>query len=204
MRIYWIRAQAPRKVLALAKYLGIEAEFIEARGGMMKTPEYARLNPNRKAPLLVDGDLVLWESAAIMAHLCIHAGSDLWPSQAPADQVHVLRWLGWNDCHWAPAVAPYYFEHVVKATFGLGPPEREALVGAEEELHRYAQVLDAHLADHDFVACDRLTIADFSLAAMADSWRDAEMPMQPHPNVRRWLDRLQQIPAWADPWPANA
>jgi len=204
MKIYWIKAQAPRKVLALAKYLDIEAEFIEARGGMLRTPEYAGLNPNRKAPLLVDGDLVLWESVAIMAHLCIQAGSDLWPAQAPTEQVQVLRWLGWNDCHWAPAVAPYYFEHVVKATFDLGPPDREALIGAESELHKHAHVLDAHLADRDFVACDRLTIADFSLAAMAASWRDAEMPMQSHPNVLRWLDRLQQIPAWAGPWPAKA
>jgi glutathione S-transferase len=204
MRIYWIRAQAPRKVLALARYLGIDAEFIEARGGMLKTPDYARLNPNLKAPVLVDGDVVVWESTAIMAYLCIKAGSDLWPSRVPADQVQVLCWLGWNDCHWAPAVGTHYFEHIIKATFGLGSPDREALESALDDLARYAKVLDAHLAGHDYIACERLTIADFSLAAMAASWREAEMPLQPYRNVLRWLERLQRIPAWADPWPAGA
>ncbi|MEQ8748469.1 MAG: glutathione S-transferase N-terminal domain-containing protein, partial [Amphiplicatus sp.] len=65
MKIYWIRAQAPRRVTALVKHLGLDAEFIEAdlMGGDLRKPEYAALNPNRKAPTLVDGDFVLWESA---------------------------------------------------------------------------------------------------------------------------------------------
>ena len=110
MKIYWIKAQAPRRVLALVKHLGIEAEFVEVdlMAGGLKTPDYAALNPNRKAPTLIDGDLVLWESAAIMAHLCIKAGSDMWPAHNPAEQVELLRWLSWSDCHWSPAVAPFY------------------------------------------------------------------------------------------------
>ena len=92
MKIYWIKAQAPQRVLALIKLLGIKAEFVQVAGDLKK-PEYARLNPNMKAPTLVDGDLVLWESSAIMAHLCIKAGSDMWPAHHPAEQVEVLRWL---------------------------------------------------------------------------------------------------------------
>jgi glutathione S-transferase len=82
MRIYWIKAQAPRRVLALVKHLGVDAELVEVdlmRGGL-KTPDYVALNPNRKAPTLVDGDLVLWESFAIMAHLCVKQASDMWPT----------------------------------------------------------------------------------------------------------------------------
>ena len=86
MKIYWIKAQAPRRVLALVKYLGIEAEFVEVdlMAGGLKAPDYAAMNPNKKAPLLIDGDKVLWESSAIMAYLCIKAGSDLWPAQNAA------------------------------------------------------------------------------------------------------------------------
>jgi glutathione S-transferase len=82
MIMYWIRAQAPRRVLALAKHLGVEAEFVELdlMGGGLREAAYAALNPNMKAPTLVDGDLVLWESSAIMTHLCIKAGSDMWPA----------------------------------------------------------------------------------------------------------------------------
>lgn len=203
MKIYWIRAQAPRRVTALVKHLGLDAQFIEAdlMAGDLKTKEYAALNPNKKAPTLVDGDFVLWESAAIMAHLAIKAGSDMWPANDPAAQVEVLRWLSWSDLHWDPPVSSYYFEHVVKKTFSLGAPDPAPMEEARENLLKYAAVLDAHLDGKDHPACGRLTIADFQLASMASYWREAEMPFETFPNLVRWLDRLDRIPAWADPWP---
>lgn len=193
MKIYWIKAQAPRRVLALAKHLGIEADFlhIDIEGGGLKAPDYVALNPNKKAPVLVDGNQVLWESSAIMAYLCIKAGSDMWPANRAMDQVEVLRWLSWNDGHWAPAVSPFYFEHVVKSTFGLGSPDRELLQSSLPDFIKFATVLNAHLADRTHVACARLTIADFQLASMATEWRESEMPMQrvpPHCALDRWLD----------------
>lgn len=203
MKIYWFQAQAPRRVLALVKHLGIDAEYVEIdlMGGGLKTPAYAALNPNRKVPTMVDGDTVLWESSAIMAYLCIKHGSDMWPAHEPAEQVEVLRWLSWNDQHWARAVAPFYFEHVVKATFHIGEPDQDEMTPAIPELKRLAAVLNSHLEGRDFVACNRLTIADFQLASMACEWRHSEMPLGEYPHVVRWLDGLMRLPAWADPWP---
>jgi glutathione S-transferase len=206
MKIYWIKAQAPRRVLALAKHLDIDAEFVrvDLKAGGLKAPDFAALNPNMKAPVLVDGEKVLWESSAIMAHLCAKAGSDMWPVKRADEQVEVLRWLSWNDCHWAPAVGPFYFEHVVKATFKMGPPDRELLKSKVADLMKYGAVLDAHLAGKSYAACGRLTIADFQLASMATDWRESEMPFETFPNIVRWLEGLMRIPAWAQPWPAKA
>jgi glutathione S-transferase len=203
MKIYWFKAQAPRRVLALAKHLGLPFESVEMdlMGGALKTADYLGLNPNGKAPTLVDGDTVLWEASAIMAYLSIKAGSDLWPAHKPAEQVEVLRWLSWNDCHWSPALGPFNFEHIVKAQFGIGPPDREALKPKLPDVLRFAKVLDAHLAGRSFVACGRLTIADFQMASMATDWRPSELPFETFPNILRWLDGLNRIPAWADPWP---
>jgi glutathione S-transferase len=205
MKIYWIKAQAPQRVLALIKHLGIDAECeeVDLMKGGLKTPEYAKLNPNMKAPTLVDGDVVLWEASAIMAHLCIKVGSDMWPANRPAEQVDVLRWLSWSDCHWSPAVSPFYFEHIVKATFRMGPPDRELLKASVNDLVRFAKVLDGHLAGRVHPACGRLTIADFQMASMATYWRESEMPLADFPNVVRWLDGLKRLPAWADPWPVK-
>jgi glutathione S-transferase len=206
MRVYWIKAQAPRRVLALIKHLGVKAELIEVdmMAGGFKRPGYVALNPNMKAPTLVDGDLVLWEASAIMAHLCIKQGSDMWPASDPVEQVEVLRWLSWNDCHWSAAVAPFYFEHIVKATFAMGEPDRAQLKTKVVDFVKFAAVLDGHLEGRRYAACGRLTIADFQLASMATYWRESEMPMQAFPGIVRWIDELMRIPAWADPWPAEA
>lgn len=206
MKIYWIKAQAPRRVLALVKHLGIDAQCIEVDllAGGLKTPSYLALNPNGKAPTLVDGDVTLWESSAIMAYLCVKAGSDMWPAQQPAEQIEILRWLSWNDHHWSRAVGPFYFEHVVKPTFHLGELDRSEMTAMLPELRKLAAILDGHLQQREFVACNRLTIADFQLASMACEWRHAEMPFADFPNVARWLDGLMQFPGWADPWPATA
>lgn len=206
MKIYWIRAQAPRRVLALIRHLGVAAEFVEVdmMGGGFEDPVYVALNPNKKAPTLVDGDLVLWEASAIMAYLCTKYNSDMWPAHDPAEQVEVLRWLSWCDSHWSPAVSRFYFEYVVKATFGLGPPNKSECEARIPDLMRYATVLDGHLAGRAHVACGRLTIADFQLASMASYWREADMPLSSFANITRWIDGLMRLPAWADPWPAPA
>jgi glutathione S-transferase len=202
MKIYWIKTQAPRRVLALAKHLGIDAQYIEVdlMAGEMKTPSYLALNPNGKAPTLVDGDFVLWESSAIMVYLCIKAGSSMWPSD-PAEQVQVIRWLSWNDCHWMSAVGTYYFENHIKPMLHIGKPDTAALEAIVPEFYKLAAILDKHLERRSFVACDRVTIADFQLASMACDWRECAMPLDQYVHVVRWLDSLMDIPAWAEPWP---
>ena len=71
MKLYYAETMNPRKVCALAKYLGLPVEFVrvDLRKGEQHTPDFLAVNPNGKVPVLVDGDLVLWESTAIMARL---------------------------------------------------------------------------------------------------------------------------------------
>lgn len=86
----------------------------------------------------------------------------------------------------------------------MGEPRSEQLKLKVPDLVRFARVLDGHLAGRRYVACDRLTIADFQLASMATYWRQSEMPLEAFPNIVRWIDELERIPAWANPWPGNA
>ncbi len=98
MKLYYFETPNPRKPCAVAKYLESPVELvrIDLSKGEHQTPEYLAVNPNGKVPALLDGDLKLWESHAIMAHLAVQAGSDLWPS-ASQQQIEVLSFDGLDD-----------------------------------------------------------------------------------------------------------
>jgi glutathione S-transferase len=66
-----------------------------ARNGH-KTPQYLRLNPNGLIPVLTDGELVLYETAAIVLHLCdTHPQARLAPPLASAQRAEFYKWLVW-------------------------------------------------------------------------------------------------------------
>lgn len=70
--------------------------LVDRMANAHKTPEYLRLNPNGLIPVLVDGDLVLYETAAIVLHLAdTHPGSGLAPAVGTGERSHFYKWLAW-------------------------------------------------------------------------------------------------------------
>jgi len=203
MKLYYAETMNPRKVCALAKYLGSPVEFIpvDLFKGENRTPEFLSKNPNGKVPVLIDGDRVLWESTAIMVHLAVKAGSDLWPSDAE-DQVEVLRWLAWDLTHFSRHGATLYFEHVIKPRIGRGEPDPSAVQEASGFFRKFAEVLDAHLATREFLVGDKLSVADFSVGVLLPWAGDIGLPIEDFPNVVRWHERMMALPGWREPFPA--
>ena len=203
MKLYYAETMNPRKVCALARYLGSPVEFVRVDlfKGENRTPEFLLKNPNGKVPVLIDGDLVLWESTAIMVHLAVKAGSDLWPSEA-ADQVEVLRWLAWDLTHFSRHGATLYFEHVIKPLIGRGEPDPSAVQEASDFFRKFAGVLDAHLATRDFLVGGKLSVADFSVGVLLPWAGEIDLPIEDFPNVVRWHGRMMTLPGWREPFPA--
>ena len=205
MKLYYLETMNPRKVCATAKYLGTPLEFVRHEAGPKGTRSdaYRAINPNGSAPTLVDGDRTLWESAAIAAHLATKARSPLWPMHDALELGEVLRWISWDAFHWSRAIGPFYFENYIKPTLGFGTPDPEVRAKNTANVERFAPVLDAHLADHPFVANDRLSIADFCLGAMLPEWESIDVPLESYPNIHRWFGRLMEVGAFREPWPKD-
>lgn len=205
MKLYYATTFHSRKVCALARHLGSPVEFVpvDLARGEQRQPAFLALNPNGKAPLLVDGELKLWESAAIMMHLAIKAGSDLWPSD-PAAQVEVMRWLSWDSAHFSRHGGTLYFEHLIRPRFGLGPTDEAAVADADKYFRQFAAILDAHLAERAYLVGDRLSIADFAVATALPWASEARLPLHGFDHVARWYDRLLALPAWREGFPAEA
>ncbi|MES2687205.1 MAG: glutathione S-transferase family protein [Pseudomonadota bacterium] len=104
-----------------------------------KAPDYLKLNPNGLIPVLVDGDLVLYETAAICLHLCdTHPEAALAPPVGTVDRAHFYKWLMWlTNTLQATLITYFYPERSVAPGNTAGAAE----VKAQAEL-RIAGMLD--------------------------------------------------------------
>ena len=124
------------KVRAVAAHIGIPLELalVDLSKGQQRTPEYLALNPTGRTPTLVDGDLVLWESTAIMHYLANQKPNSLWPNN-PRARADIMRWQSWQLQHWSEACVPMVFQRLVKKLLNLGPPDAAVVEKATECFH---------------------------------------------------------------------
>lgn len=167
-----------------------EAISVDLRRGEHRRPEFLSINPSGKVPALVDGDLVLTESIAILLYLAERDPARRFlPRELPA-RAQVYRWLLFAATEleqplWRinKHVALYPEQRRIAAEIGnAGSDFREA--GA---------VADAHLAHRAFVVGDSVTIADFALAYTLD-WANEVKLLDGFDHARAYLERMYQRP----------
>jgi glutathione S-transferase len=205
MRLYYFESLNARKACAVAKHLGSAAELarVDLGKGEHRAPGYLAINPNGKVPALVDGEKRLWEANAIMAYLARAAGSDLWPRDEDR-QIELTRWLSWDASHFTRHGATLVFEHVIKPRFLRAEPDAKAIKEATGFFRQFAAVLDAHLSGRKYILGDTLTIADFAAAAALPNADEAKIPVREFAEIERWHARLNELPAWREPFPKSA
>jgi glutathione S-transferase len=187
-----------RRVLLVAAHLDVPLErvVVDLTTGEQRQPPHLSRNPNGHVPVLEDDGMVLWESRAIMQYLAEKTpGQTLFPSD-PRGRAEVNRWLFWCAVHMAPANAVLVAENFVKPLTGRGPADPVEVARGEALIAKYAPILDAHLADKTWVALDRVTLADFSLAAGFALAAPARLPIGDYAHLQAWLARVQQLDAW--------
>jgi len=183
-----------QKVVWTARELELPFERIDVGGafGGNRTPEYLRMNPNGKIPLIDDGGFVLWESNAIVRYLAAkHGGGRLWPEslqrRADAD-----RWMDWQATELTPAMRDAFMQLI------RTPAEKrsQALVDASNAAtETLMAILDTHLAERRFMTGEAFTAADVVVGCAAHRWLGLPQPHAPRPNVERWYRALVTRPA---------
>ncbi|HSR97330.1 MAG TPA: glutathione S-transferase family protein [Kofleriaceae bacterium] len=179
-----------RKVRAVAYELGIALDHVhvDLLTGGSRTPAYLARNPNGRVPVLEDGDLVLWESTAIIRYLA--AGSPLLPTARRA-AAEVDRWISWQLAHLGPAMSKVAFEKIVKRLVPRGAPDEARIAEGTAEFDQMSAILDTALDGREHVA-GPLTLADFALAAHYSLAEAAglQQVLAKHRRVESWLARV--------------
>ncbi|KVE79480.1 glutathione S-transferase [Burkholderia cepacia] len=192
MKLYGFAGTRSQRALWGLKELDADFEFVSVNllQGEHKRPEFLRLNPAGKVPVLVDGDLVIPESAAIVLYL-----ADKYPEKAllpvdPALRAQAYRWV-----MFAVTELEQPLWRITRHSF-LYPPEKRSPADIElasEDFRTMAAILDKHLEGREFIVGDTLTVADCVTAYLID-WAGECNLVESFPQLRAYLERLYARP----------
>jgi glutathione S-transferase len=181
-----------QKVLFLLEELGLPytREDYGRQFGNTLTDAYRALNPNAKVPTMLDGELVIWESHSILRYLAaLHAPA--LHGTTPAEKSQVERWMDWNlGALNTPYVA--VFKDVKNAPGARAADFAEQVKTLIEQL----KILDGQLAKRDWLALDKLTLAEISLAPVVKRCLAFEIERAPLPALERWQAAIDTRPAF--------
>ena len=170
--------------------VGFEAITVNLVAGEHRRPEFLKVNPAGKLPVLVDGDLVLTESVAIVLYLAEkYPEKGLLPTDL-TERAQVNRWL-----LFAATELEQPLWRISRHTALY--PEDKRLPGdvalARQEFEEMGAVLEKHLQGRQFVVGDRATVADFVMAYTLDWGGEAQL-LDGFPVLRGYMERMYARP----------
>ncbi len=195
IKLYFHPSPNPAKVALFLEESGLPYELVpvDTRKGEQHSPAFLAINPNAKTPAIVDGDVTVFDSNAILLYLAEKSGMFL-PENTPAARGQLLSWLMFV----ATGIGPYSGQAV---HFRHHAPEKlpYAVNRYLYEANRHWGIIDARLAKHRYMLGDVYTIVDMAVWGWAravpfvlgeDAWTKL-------PNVKRLLDEINARPAAA-------
>jgi len=174
-----------------------ELKYVDRTVGAHKTPEYTKLNPNGLIPVLVEGDLVLYETAAILLHLAdTHPQAGLAPPVGSAERAQFYKWLAWMTNTLQASLIVYFYP-------GRWVDEGNVTGAAQVKAHAETKVdglldqIEAQLVSHgkEWFLGNRYSVLD-PFALMLCRWtRGFRRPARSLPRLGKYLERVLARPA---------
>jgi glutathione S-transferase len=181
------------KLRLLLAQLGIPCEIIEVDilRGESRTPEFLKINPNGRTPVLDDNGFILAESNAILAYLA--KGTKYLPDDRKKFAL-VFQWMFFEQYSHEPFIATsrFWLQHKPDS-----PEKSAALAGRRAGGWAALKVMEDHLAKNDFFVGD-YTIADIALFAYTHVSHEGGFPLDDIPKIGAWIERVKAARLCAD------
>lgn len=172
-------------------------ELVDRKADAHKSAAYLALNPNGAIPVLVDGDLVLYEAAAICLYLADkHPEASLVPALRTSERAHCYKWLMWCT-NTLQAMLMHYFYPERMVDDGDAAAAKQVSSRAEARIGPMLDQLDAQLAWHGgpWMLASGYSVVD-PYAFMLCRWtRGFPRPARSLPHLGPYLARMLERPA---------
>jgi GST-like protein len=193
LKFYFSGAPNPTKVALFLEEAGLPYEPIpvDARKGDQHKLEFLAVNPNAKVPAIVDGDVTVFDSNAILLYLADKTGKFL-PPKGDKLRGELLSWLMFV----ASGIGPYSGQLVHFRTYA--PEKNEYAINRYAfEAQRHFGIVDARLAKHKYMVGDTYTIVDMDLWGWARLIPNfsGEAAWAKFPNLKRLVEEISARPA---------
>ncbi|HTR62909.1 MAG TPA: glutathione S-transferase family protein, partial [Candidatus Binataceae bacterium] len=187
----------PQKVRFAINELGIECETVpvDLIQAEQRKPEFLALNPFGRVPVLVDGDLVLWESHAILAYLGDKTGR-LWPTSV-AGRADALRWMFFLTSAIGPAATEVAFNRIAVKLRG-GTPDEAAIERGEKGLVAPLQVIEQRLGANKWMLGADFSLVDCDYGPTFNVLEKAAFNFGDFPRTRAYLEAIRARRAWQE------
>lgn len=195
LTFYFNGSPNPTKVALFLEETGLpyEPRPVDTRKGDQFDPAFLAVNPNGKVPAIVDGDVTVFDSNAILLYLAEKTGRFL-PPDTPADRAALLSWLMFVGT----GVGPYSGQAVHFRHFA---PDAQSYANQryQFEAMRHFGIADQRLVDRPFMLGDTYTIVDMDLWGWARMipFMLGEEAWAKLPNLKRLHDTIDARPAAA-------
>jgi glutathione S-transferase len=192
IKVYGVPPTRVIRVLWLLNELGLEYELepMDPLGEEARSPAFRALNPTGKVPVLIDGDLVLTESAAIQLYLAEKVpNSGLIPEDL-TERAQMYRWMFFLVTE---IEQPLW--RIARNT-AIYPEEKRVLADVPIAAHECKQmlaVLEQHMQGRAYLVGERLSVADLNAAYTLDWAREADM-LGDAPTLRSFVERMYLRP----------
>ncbi|MBW8785068.1 MAG: glutathione S-transferase family protein [Novosphingobium sp.] len=184
------------KILLTAALLGIplERRFYDIMHGQTRTPEFLQtVNANGRIPVLQIGDKFLPESNAACWYLA--CGTRLVPAER-FDQADMLRWMFFEQYNHEPNVATLRFWLHFVGERNLTEQQRAQIPAKRAGGEAALALMDEHLAEHDWLVGNAITLADIALYAYTHACEAGGFRLHDYRNVCEWLERVAAEPGF--------
>jgi len=197
MKLYYFPSPNPQKVRFAQLELGIDCEMIpvDLTKREQRNAEFLALNPCGRVPVLVDGDLTLWESHAILGYLGDKTGK-LWPT-SPAGRADAMRWLFYLSTHVSPPATELAFNRIAVKLTGA-PADEAAIARGEKALPDLIAIIEGQLAKNKWMLGDDFTLVDCAYGPTLNVIEKAGLSYDPFPKTRAYLDAIRARPAYKE------